>query len=288
MELLCTEGEQLKRAFLDPVFINDNCVLKNLLKIEEHYAVSSKYMDFQSDIKPYMRKVVTKWMLEVCEEQRCEEEVFPLAVNFLDRFLSTYSELKRNRLQLLATVCMFLASKLKETTSLTAETLVIYTDNSIALQQLLDWELLVLCKLKWDLSAVTSIDFIDVLLHRLALPCADIQKRVRKAALVNLSMTLVDIDFVMYPPSLLACGCISAALASILPYTQDTNRLLSYVNTLQSSAAIDLDIMRSCHEHVVRVVGNSALSKLTLSTTPSKDPVSHPGTPTDTLEVVTN
>ena len=54
-----------------------------------------------------------------------------------------------------------------------------------------DWELLVLCKLKWDLSAVTSIDFIDVLLHRLSLPSADILKRVRKAALVNLSMTLV-------------------------------------------------------------------------------------------------
>ena len=73
----------------------------------------------------------------MCEEQRCEEEVLPLAVNFLDRFLSTYSELKRNRLQLLATVCMFLASKLKETTPLSAETLVIYTDNSITLQELL-------------------------------------------------------------------------------------------------------------------------------------------------------
>ena len=68
MELLCTEGEQLKRAFLDPVFISDNRVLKNLLKTEEHYAVSSKYMDFQTDIKPYMRKVVTKWMLEVIKK----------------------------------------------------------------------------------------------------------------------------------------------------------------------------------------------------------------------------
>ena len=43
--------------------------------------------------------------------------------------------------------------------------------------------------------------------------------------------------------------------------------------------------MRSCHDHVVRVVGNSALSKLSMTATPSKEPVSHPGTPTDTLDV---
>ena len=66
MELLCCEaGEQLKRAFLDPVFLNDNRVLSNLLKVEEHYTIPSDYMTFQSDIKPFMRKVVTQWMREV-------------------------------------------------------------------------------------------------------------------------------------------------------------------------------------------------------------------------------
>jgi len=73
----------------------------------------------------------------VCEEQRCEEDVLSLAVNFMDRFLSTYRELKRDKFQLLATVCMFLASKLKETYPLSAEKLIIYTDNSISLQELL-------------------------------------------------------------------------------------------------------------------------------------------------------
>lgn len=72
----------------------------------------------------------------MCDEQNCEEEVFPLAMNYLDRFLCVL-EIKKSRLQLLGASCMFLASKLRDSRPLTAEKLVIYTDNSITLDELM-------------------------------------------------------------------------------------------------------------------------------------------------------
>lgn len=57
-------------------------------------------------------------------------------MNYLDRFLSVVN-IKRTQLQLLGSVCMFIASKLKETIPLSAEKLVTYTDRSITMEELM-------------------------------------------------------------------------------------------------------------------------------------------------------
>ena len=79
----------------------------------------------------------TIWLnfVQVCEEQKCQEEVFPLAMNYVDRFLSV-CPIRKSQLQLLGTACLLLSSKLRQPHGLATEDLVFYTDNSISIDDL--------------------------------------------------------------------------------------------------------------------------------------------------------
>ena len=133
------------RSTDDPVLLNDARVLSNILARQDlrdnkpSKAWKQKLTYFnngvQLEIKPHMRKIVSDWMLEVCEEQQSQPEVFHLAINYMDRFLSEV-RIAKSQFQLLSCVCLFLASKFKETCPLPAETLVIYTDNSVTIQEI--------------------------------------------------------------------------------------------------------------------------------------------------------
>ena len=73
---------------------------------------------------------------QVCTEQERDEGVFLLSISLLDRFL-TCTHIKRTHLQLVAAVCIFIASKSREAFFLSPDKLVAYTAFSITKQDLL-------------------------------------------------------------------------------------------------------------------------------------------------------
>ncbi|XP_043100771.1 G1/S-specific cyclin-D1 [Puntigrus tetrazona] len=255
-QLFCCEVDTIRRAYQDSNLLNDR-VLQTMLKAEENYLPSPNYFKcVQKEIVPKMRKIVATWMLEVCEEQKCEEEVFPLAMNYLDRFLSV-EPTKKTRLQLLGATCMFLASKMKETVPLTAEKLCIYTDNSVRPGELLQMELLALNKLKWDLASVTPHDFIEHFLAKL--PIHQSSKLIlRKHAQTFVALCATDVNFIANPPSMIAAGSVAAAVQGL--YLKSSDSCLSsqnLTNFLSQVIRSDPDCLRSCQEQIESLLESS-------------------------------
>ncbi|KAM3841180.1 G1/S-specific cyclin-D3 isoform 1-T1 [Vipera latastei] len=290
MELLCVEG--VIRAKRDPQLLRDRRVLQNLLSQEERCCLRVSYFQcVQKEIQPYMRKMLAFWMLEVCEEQKCEEEVFPLAMNYVDRYLSCVPT-RKNHLQLLGAVCMLLASKLRETMPLSVQKLCIYTDNSITPCEVLDWEYLVLEKLKWDLVVVIANDFLDHILHRLSLPQHKVHL-VKKHAQTFIALCATEYTFAMYPPSMIATGCIGAAVHG-LSTSSDHFSGEALTELLASITGTEVDCLKACQEQIEAALADNLkrISQPQQEYSPSKNAtyldsqeVSLTSTPTDVTDV---
>lgn len=249
--LISKNFEQVNTAVEDPVFLSDRC-LENALKAEDkHPTVCSYFKTVQKDITPPMRKIVAEWMMEVCAEQKCQEEVVLLALIYMDRFLSTKSVLK-NHLQILAAACLLLASKLREPScrALSADLLVYYTDNSIIKHDLIQWELYVLSRLKWDLSSVTPLDFLELLLIRLPIrsnKCPDLNvEKVRQHAQAFISLAAKEHYFSIYSASTIAASSIAAALSGLNWHLRTGKNLRYLLNQLTDLTSVEQDYLHDC------------------------------------------
>ncbi|KAK5848949.1 hypothetical protein PBY51_008628 [Eleginops maclovinus] len=257
MELYCLESDIVVRAPLDPNILNDDRVLQSLLTIEDRFLPQCSYFQrVQKDIQPYMRRMVAGWMHEVCEEEKTNEYVFPLAINYLDRYLAVVPT-RKSYLQLLGAVCIFLSSKLKDCRPLSAEKLCVYTDNSISPRELLDWELVVLGKLKWNIASVIPNDFIEHIIRRLPLPKEKLAI-IRKHSETFIALCATDDRLAMNPPSMIATGSMGAAVCG-LQLAQSDPRLSrdNLTDLLAKITNTEVDCLRACQEQIERVLTTS-------------------------------
>ncbi|RZC33536.1 G1/S-specific cyclin-D1 [Asbolus verrucosus] len=281
MDLHCCETTENEITACDDKTLHHERVLENMIKNEDRYVpMYSSSANIQTEITDPMIMIVGEWMMEVCEEQKCQDDVFLLAMNYMYRFLKT-TNIKKNQLQLLGAACMFLASKLREPKPLPADTLVFYTDHSITKNMLMKWELLVLSKLKWDVVAIVPVDFLPHLLMRLNLERFEIRREmVKKHAKILITLcakgksAAVGLDgldgrgpetkrtvalkvpgtvdcsqpnqcrFTSYHPSLIACACIVSALCGLGWVNKYQQTLDGLLRRLAELIAVETEIMR--------------------------------------------
>merc|ERR1719445_2076173 len=223
------------RGYSDPNIFRNDRVLRMLLKREirhsltSHQPLASKssYSSLQTELRPCMRREVASWMLEVCEEEAACPQVFCLAINYLDRFLSS-CKISKNQLQLVGAVCLLVSWKVRDHSPITAQRLIEYTDFNVNLEDLLEWEFLLLSKLDWDLSAVIAPDFVEHILQRLLkLDLAWNIDITRKKTETLIYLCYSHFGLATFPPSLIAVSSIMTTLrptieASLIPIVRDT------------------------------------------------------------------
>lgn len=151
-----------------------------------------------------MRHSLLSWMLEVCLNQYCQDDIFPLACTILDKFLlfqqpilekdlfkiseerqfvetsqladekefqCNEEELNQRQLYLFAACSLLLASKLRQTPRLLIQSLIKSSQDKlyVALErdEIQSGEILILSTLKWDLaSLVTPSDFLTIIMRK--------------------------------------------------------------------------------------------------------------------------
>lgn len=62
-------------------------------------------------LQPRMRAILLDWLIEVCEVYKLHRETYYLAMDYIDRYLSTHQNIPKSQLQLIGITCLFIASK---------------------------------------------------------------------------------------------------------------------------------------------------------------------------------
>merc|ERR1712013_757115 len=230
-------------SHVDTVIVSDNRVLENMLNAEKEVTVEGYCGNKDSNLAPHMRKIVTDWMMEVCEDQQCKPEVFFLSINYLDRFLSSVN-IKKNQFQLCASVCILLASKFSQVVPITTDKLVIYTDSSVTIEELRQWEIKILDVLQWELCSVTTHTFLEHFIPGLCTVLSKVNNnKVRTHAQTITAMAATEYDLITAKQSIVAAAALSIAVKEEVEDESLIEEVIKYL-----SARI------KCSENTLRLV----------------------------------
>ncbi|CZT01620.1 probable G2/mitotic-specific cyclin-B1 [Rhynchosporium agropyri] len=200
--------EDLDREDMDdPLMVAEYVVeiFEYLKKLEVDTKPNAEYMEHQEDLEWKMRGILIDWLIEVHTRFHLLPETLFLAVNIIDRFLST-KVVQLDRLQLVGVTAMFIASKYEEVLSPHVANFRHVADDGFSEAEILSAERFVLTALNYDLSYPNPMNF----LRRISkADNYDIQTRTLGKYLMEIS--LLDHRFMEYLPSHIAAAAMFLA-----------------------------------------------------------------------------
>ena len=201
--VLDLDAEDMDDPLMVAEYVSD--IFEYLKGIEAQTMPNPDYMDHQDHLEWHTRSILVDWLVEVHTRFHLLPETLFLAINIIDRFLSS-KIVQLDKLQLVGVTAMFIASKYEEVLSPHVTNFKEVTDEQFTDKQILSAERFILASLNYDLSYPNPMNF----LRRISkADNYDISTRTLGKYLLEIS--LVDHKFMEFPPSHVAAAAMYLA-----------------------------------------------------------------------------
>ncbi|KAM9065521.1 G1/S-specific cyclin-E1 [Sarcophilus harrisii] len=141
---------------------NRDEVWKIMLSKEQVYLRDKNFMERHPSLQPRMRSILLDWMMEVSEVYKLHRETYYLAQDFFDRYMATQRNITKTLLQLIGITSLFIAAKLEEIYPPKLYQFAYVTDGACTEEEILTMELIIMKALKWRLSPMTLVSWLNV------------------------------------------------------------------------------------------------------------------------------
>jgi hypothetical protein len=190
--------EDLDDPLMVAEYVND--IFDYLRELELSTMANPSYMDAQENLEWSMRGILVDWLIEVHAKFGMLPETLYLAVNIIDRFLST-KLVQLDRLQLVGVTAMFIAAKYEEVFSPHVTSFKHVADDGFDEEEILSAERFILTALDYDLSYPNPMNF----LRRIS-KADHYDVQVRTLGKYLLEISCLDHKFIGFPPSQIAAA----------------------------------------------------------------------------------
>ncbi|BGP57727.1 hypothetical protein JCM8202_002380 [Rhodotorula sphaerocarpa] len=186
----------------DPLMVSTYVVevYEYLRELELTTMPDPEYMSMQNEVTWKMRGILVDWLIEIHTKFRLLPETIFLAVNIIDRFL-TSRVVSIVKFQLVGVTALFIAAKYEEVVCPSVNNFLYMTDGGYTDEEILKAERYILGIIGFNLSYPNPINF----LRRVSKADGyDIHSRTMAKYLMEIS--IVDHRFMATPPSLIAAA----------------------------------------------------------------------------------
>jgi hypothetical protein len=198
------DAEDIDDPLMTAEYVHE--IFDYLRQLEVQAMPNPKYMVDQPDLEWQMRGILVDWLLEVHQKFRLLPETLFLAVNIIDRFL-TSKVVQLDRLQLVGVTALFLASKYEEVLSPHVTNFRHVADDAFNEEEILSAERFILRSLEWNISQYANpMNF----LRRIS-KADDYDVHTRTIGKYLLEISCLDHKFLPHPPSQIAAAAMYLA-----------------------------------------------------------------------------